>query len=58
MEPKKAQVQQEVVHYSLRWDGGCASSMYVERLVGTAVVKQLEMWTPNKTKESFKFCTT
>lgn len=43
MEPKKAQVQQEVVHYSLRWDGGCASSMYVERLVGTAVVKQLEM---------------
>lgn len=50
MEPKKAQVQ--VAHYSLRWDGGCASSMYVERLVGIAVVKQLEMWTPNKTKES------
>lgn len=46
MEPKKAQVQQEVGHYSLRWDGGCASSMYVEKLVGIAVVKQLEMWTP------------
>lgn len=54
MEPKKAQVQQGVAHYSLRWDGGCASSRYVERLVGIAAVKQLEMWTPNKTKESCK----
>lgn len=47
-ETKTALVPQEASHYSLHWDDGCASSTCEEKLVGTAVVKRLEMQVPRK----------
>lgn len=43
---RTAPVLQEVSHYFPHWDGGYASSMCVEKLVGTAGVKLLEMQAP------------
>ena len=42
------QVLQEASHYFLHWDDGCASSMCVEKLVETAVVKLLGTQVPRK----------
>lgn len=48
-ETKMAQVLQEASHCFLHWDGGCASSMCVEKLVETAVAKLLGIQVPRKT---------
>lgn len=54
-ETKMAQVLQEASHHFLHWGDGCVSSMCVETLVGTAVVKLLEMQAPRKSIIIFKF---
>lgn len=43
---RTALVLQEASHYSPHWGGDCASSMCVEKSVGTAGVKLLEMQVP------------
>lgn len=45
-ETKTAQILPEASHYFPHWDDDCASSMCVEKLVGTAVVKPLGMQVP------------